>query len=270
MSLLEYPKKRLAAFREEIARVKSSDFPYPQSKEALAAIQTELDRLLKAINTLTPSSDKETIRSARVATVTALNRYVPFLGFILRSTNVRNAFEVYGPLLRLSQRILGEQTRLVLSSEWDYSPYTYFGCPILSDFVFIGLPAPESGNPLLLPLAGHELAHSVWARNSYTAEFAPEIDDDILGQIKGPQWDQYIHFHPGAEAETLDQDLVAKQTWAPSALWALAQAEETFCDFVGLRLFGESYLYAFAYLFSPNEGGYRSVVYPNMCRRVND
>ena len=34
--------------------------------------------------------------------------------------------------------------------------------------------------------------------------------------------------------------------------WCKSQAEETFCDFVGLRLFGASYLKAFSYLASPS------------------
>ena len=57
------------------------------------------------------------------------------------------------------------ETRLILSSEWDYSPFMYDQITDLPSFVFIGLPACESANPLLLPLAGHELGHSVWVKN---------------------------------------------------------------------------------------------------------
>ena len=34
----------------------------------------------------------------------------------------------------------------------------------LPGFVFIGLPAPESANPFLIPLGGHELGHSAWTQ----------------------------------------------------------------------------------------------------------
>jgi hypothetical protein len=61
-----------------------------------------------------------------------------------------------------------------------------------------------------------------------------------------------------------------RQTWLPAADWAARQAEETFCDLIGLRIFGESYLQAFAYLLSPRLAGLRSVIYPNFRRRVSD
>jgi hypothetical protein len=92
---------------------------------------------------------------------------MPLAGFLVRSTNVRNAFELYRPLLRLARDLLEptvtpdqRRTRLVLSSEWEYSPLSYSELPDLPGVVLIGLPAPESSNPLLVPLAGHELGHS--------------------------------------------------------------------------------------------------------------
>ncbi len=46
------------------------------------------------------------------------------------------------------------------------------------------------------------------------------------------------------------------------------QTEEIFCDLFGLRLFGESYLHAFAYLISPGAGGHRTFRYPKNKSRV--
>ena len=63
--------------------------------------------------------------------------------------------------------------------------------------------------------------------------------------------------------------LLAVESWAPAARWALRQTEESFCDFVGLRIFGTSFLEAFAYLLSPKAGP-RSVFYPNMRTRVEN
>src|SRR5207249_5333550 len=52
--------------------------------------------------------------------------------------------------------------------------------------------------------------------------------------------------------------------------WTLRQAEETYCDFIGVRLFGVAYLQAFAYLLSPNIGAGRPVYYPAMRTRVRN
>ncbi len=43
---------------------------------------------------------------------------------------------------------------------------------------------------------------------------------------------------------------------------ASLQIEETFCDALGVSLFGASYVYAFHYLLAPNLGGPRSTDYP--------
>lgn len=77
--------------------------------------------------------------------------------------------------------------------------------------------------------------------------------------------------HPDVkDKDEVTEDLIIRQTWLPAADWAARQAEETFCDMIGLRIFGESYLRAFAYLLSPRLLGIRSVIYPNFRRRVSD
>lgn len=55
-----------------------------------------------------------------------------------------------------------------------------------------------------------------------------------------------------------------------AAHWALMQAEESFCDFLGLRIFGWAYLEAFAYLLSPGVPGSRSTDYPTMLVRIDN
>jgi len=57
------------------------------------------------------------------------------------------------------------------------------------------------------------------------------------------------------------------QNLEPAYIWALQQSEESFCDFLGVRLFAESYLLAFAYLAAPG-GKQRSMFYPSMKDRV--
>src|SRR5439155_22334513 len=143
------------------------------SKAALDQLRTLFERKLQRLEAFAPGSDLSIISQECRVTLLALYQYLPLLGFILRSTNVRNAFEAFGPFLRLAGDVLEpgiersqRKTKLLLSSEWDYSPFTYPTIPDLPKFLFIGLPAPESANPLLIPLAGHELGHAVWSRYS--------------------------------------------------------------------------------------------------------
>jgi hypothetical protein len=212
-------------------------------------------------------SDQATIRGACIEALGTIFYYIPLLGFVLRSTDVRNAFEIHGPLLSLSRKILGGEALLVVSSEWDYSPFTYHGIPELPGFVLMGLPAPESANPLLLSLAGHELGHPIWSQKRLDQELRPDIESTILQDIE-VHWDKYSEFFRLLNKQALRDDLNARQIWLPAVGWGLSQAKETFCDFVGLRIFRESYLHAFSYLLAP--GGYRSPSYPAWSARVSN
>jgi hypothetical protein len=268
---LEFSPARVRAFLEEITKLKASDFPYPDSEEALLLIEKVFLGFLDRLEKLDTKSDPQTIRAACVAEVAGLFDYLPILGFIVRSTNTRNAFETYGPVLRLCQQILGPNTKLLISSEWEYSPFTYARVTHLPNYVLIGLPAHESSNPLLLPLAGHELGHTIWADRNILGEFAKKIETSIVSQITGPRWAEFQDLHPDVqETAEVTEDFIVQQAWLPAADWAARQAEETFCDMIGLRIFGESYLYAFAYLLSPRLVGVRSVIYPKFRRRVDD
>jgi hypothetical protein len=74
--------------------------------------------------------------------------YEPVLGFVLRATNVRNAFEIYDPLLTICRAIYGTEAKLILSSEWAFSPFTYPAVfKDLPHLIFIGLPVSEADNP---------------------------------------------------------------------------------------------------------------------------
>lgn len=128
------------------------------------------------------------------------------------------------------------------------------------------LPRP---NPLLVPLAGHELGHSYWAKEQLGSTLEPLFRQQVVAAIKN-RWQDYqqvfqqIQIPPGK----LNTDLKAYETWATALKWSLRQAEETFCDFLGLRIFGVSYLEAFAYLLAPNDLGARLTCYPEMRQRI--
>lgn len=289
----EYAEKRLRAILAQILHLLGSEFPYGQSRKALKDLRSlflQKLRLLRKLEADKASAEQEgdsqfvesVIKTRCIDALSATLAYLPILGFLLRSTNVRNAFEAYWPLRRLARDILEpgvsekeRKTELILSSEWDYSPLVYPKIQDLPSFVLVGLPAHESENPLLLPLAGHELGHSVWAKREWYKKknpFTPPIGDAIVDAI----WSDFdtfrIVFRLVAEKvkskDQLEHLAIAKDTWRQAASWAMNQAEETLCDFVGLRIFGRSYLRAFAYLLAPKHGGQRSASYPSMRTRV--
>lgn len=270
MSPLEYSLERLDGVLEEIARLKESEFPYRHSKDALVRIELLFTRHRTGLLALAPGKKPDIVRLLCSAALTDLFKYLPLLGLILRSTNVRNAFEVYGPLLRLCQQVVGKDTKLILSSEWEtYSPFTFREISELPNFVLIGFPAPESSNPLLIPLAGHELGHTIWRVRSCASKYTQRIEERIIKEIEIRLKD-YIDLYPNHNVQKTEvgTNIFVKQTIALPTQWALKQCEEYFCDFVGLYLFDESYLHASAYLLSPHAAGQRSVLYPNILTRV--
>ena len=119
MHPLVFAKQRLAAFRDEVERLERSEFPYPAAEAALRRIKDVCVQQAKTLELLDEGSDPNTINKFCKEQLSFLWDYIPFLGFILRSTNVRNAFEIYTPLQRLAWRILGPDVQLLLSSEWD-------------------------------------------------------------------------------------------------------------------------------------------------------
>jgi hypothetical protein len=270
VSLREYSVSRLNSVLEEIGRLKESEFPYPHSRDALVRIEQLFLAHKAKLEGLSADKKPAIVQMFCATALTDLFKYLAFLGFILRSTNVRNAFEVYGPLLRLSQQILGKNTKLILSSEWEeYSPFTYRPISELPNFVFIGFPAPESSNPLLIPLAGHELGHTIWNVKLFAAKYAEKIEERIIAEIRN-RFDKYTEFysaHASKKEDIIPENLFVKRAIALPTEWAIKQCEEFFCDFVGLYLFDVSYLHAFAYLFAPT-AGQRSILYPNTLTRV--
>src|SRR4029077_15947062 len=271
--LLVYTRRQVTAFLNEIERLKDSEFPYSHSRVALLEVARVFSNHLNYLNRITSSNDSKVVRRACDSAVDGIVYYLPLLGFILRSTNVRNAFEIYGPLLQLAQQILGPLTKLIISSEWKYSPFMYFGVKHLPDFVFIGLPAPESANPFLVPLAGHELGHSVWTQHivndiAVYSGYTQQVKQTILSAIQASPA-EYSTVFPDIDLTKIDTDLIAWETWQPAFHWALSQAEECFCDFIALRLVGESYLHALAYILSPMHSGRRPLEYPNTKNRID-
>ncbi len=268
MRFVEYAKRRYDAAIEEIERLKQAEFPYAQIRDALLQLEKVFRQQRGLLDKLTVRSSLPVAKNACSQSLSVLFIYTPFLGFVLRATNVRNAFETYAPVLRLARRLLGPDTKLLLSSEWDYSPFVYLPTADLPDFVLIGVPAFESSNPLLISLAGHELGHNVWNQQDLGKSFDTVLREEVLKALKNRFWGEYQQVYPNTSQSDLLTNMFVQHTWLPAHVFAKRQLEEIFCDVMGLRLFSEAYLHAFAYLLSPCIPGERSPIYPTIEARV--
>ena len=268
MKYVEYAKRRFDAALQEIERLRQSEFPYDHIQDVLLRLEAVFQRQRAQLDKLIPGSSPAIAKNACSQSLIYLFNYTPFLGFVLRATNVRNAFELYPPLLRLARKLLGINTKLVLSSEWDYSPFVYLPTNELPDCVLIGVPAFESSNPLLIALAGHELGHNVWNQRFLANKFDAPLRHEVMSAVKGKFWSDFVSFYPQATHATLTTDMFVQQAWLPAHTFAIRQIEEVFCDMMGLRLFGEAYLHAFAYLLAPCIPGERPATYPEISARV--
>jgi hypothetical protein len=172
-----------------IRRLLVGDYPHKDSKHALKNILDSFKEQRRLLDSLDETAERDTILGFCLEVNINIVLYKPFIGLLLRSSNLRNAFEIYFPIKMLAAELLGEDTRVVLSSEWEFSPFTYPVAPQeLSKFVFIGVPASECHNPLIIPLAAHELGHVVWRVQGAGLEFDTNILETIL-EIYRSRWD---------------------------------------------------------------------------------
>jgi hypothetical protein len=132
----------------------------------------------------------------------------------------------------------------------------------------IGLPAPESSNPFLLPLAGHELGHTLWRNYFISRSIGRSIEDKLISEIQARWKSDFASYFNGISETDIGSNLFAISQWRPALTWALKQCEEYFCDFIGLRIFGKAYLYAFAYLLSPQQAKRSNGNYPALHLRA--
>lgn len=262
--LLKFTRQQLLALLAEVDGILGGEFPYEHSRDALKEQKKKLLECGDQLDTAVKSSDTALIESTCSTVADEIQWAIGYLGFFLRSTNVRNAFEAWGPLLRLARRLLlGRKSKLVISSEWEFSPFTFVGASAFPDFVFIGLPAPESGNPFLLPIAGHELGHNVWANEKLGDKYQPVVERKILDAIRLQLGDFNKHTGLSISESEVKTNMFAVTQWLPYLEYAFEQCQEVFCDCLGTRLFGGSYICAFEYLLAPHAGSARELTYPS-------
>lgn len=261
---------KLGNFINEIHRLRFKDFPYQSPKTALCLLEKHFkawrDELTKFIKSLPPGSPS--LRHLCHQIQSDIGTYMPIVGIIANSANVRTVFEMYEPIWQMASEIL-EPTKnprsadinLILSSEWELSPFVFGALPfteVLRNFIIIGLPASECSNPLLAPLAGHELGHVVWKKNNLSKTLQPRINEIIM---------RHLSADDGKNGMTLFANQEKHEKYTMAAQMAIKQAEEVFCDFLGLRLFGRAYVLAFYYLLAPWTDNSRCATYPLIRQR---
>lgn len=269
MNKIDYAAHKVASIIEAIASVEALDFPYRDARDAVHYIRNVFVLYQSGFQKRT-SADTALMLCELVQD--NIDDFLIALGFIVRACDLTGALELQGPLLRLTRRAIGSHARLILSSQWSLSPFTLlypgdFG----HEFVLVGLPVPEAGNPLIAPLAGHELGHNIWRQR----ELGPlvdavkeRIDSNVNDLVKTRYWEHFSTVFRLTK-EQLDQIDVLEYL-SPTQIakgWGRSQCEEMFCDFVGLSIFGEGYLHAFHYLISPGSGS-RNPAYPAMRDRA--
>lgn len=155
---------KLRRLQAQLMVARNAEYSYKDSIDALdlllARVSHQMGRV-KDSEKFAPAIRQAILREANFL----ITRATSISGIIIRSTSVRNAFELYLPFLDVCKALVGNSAKLILSSEWQYIPFTYpQNIQELPDFIFIGLPASESDNALVFPCAGHELGHSVWQK----------------------------------------------------------------------------------------------------------
>ncbi|MBV9860997.1 MAG: hypothetical protein JO267_02495 [Alphaproteobacteria bacterium] len=264
----DYAYEKLISFASQITNLLASDFPIPTTRRALVAVQDIFSREIDRITSL--RSDSTEIKKSACANANLkIRKFLPLLGFVLRSTNVRNSFEIAEPLTRLAKQLLKRELTFILSSEWDFSPLTYnFSFVELPDVILLGLPSFESANALMVPLVGHELGHWIWRDEDMESRLSSRLEDNIVNAFLDG-WSAFQRiFGRDVDIGDIRTSMFAREIWTISFADSMRQCEEVFSDFVGLKLFGASYLHSFEYLTAPFTGEPRSREYPDMKTRA--
>lgn len=258
-------KRRLASFLDQISELRSSSFPHEDGMEALSLIESHFSNLAAQIDDTEDDMFPGLIDATCVNVTAQVGKAIVILGLILRSTNVRNPFELHHALAQIVRSSIGDHARVLVSSEWTYTPFTWpMNFDMLPDFVIIGTPASESSNALVSPLAGHEIGHSAWRHFKSVAT--------TVAKAINPAIDAALERQPEVRKILLEElkldELGSRVLTDRCAVSAMKQIEEVFCDLFGLYLFGTAYLHAFDYLVAPG-AAVATLEYPSDERRVS-
>src|SRR4051812_48828034 len=125
MSIEFNTRKKLGAFIAQIDHLLLSDFPHPASEDALKVMRAYFESQEDRLDRAKASNNTNLVAQTCVTINERVYQYLPILGFLLRSTNVRNSFEAYDAFAEIAANLIGGGAKVILSSEWDFSPVTY-------------------------------------------------------------------------------------------------------------------------------------------------
>jgi hypothetical protein len=119
-------------------------------------------------------------------------------------------------------------------------------------------------------VAGHEIAHSLWFFKKHDTTFEKTVEGYTRKVFlkKKTEFDLKFASEAGAGGNLFSANTARINDKAQ--LWAIEQVEESYCDFVALRIFGISYLHAIHYLLAPMFASSRHTGYPNVTRRIRN
>jgi hypothetical protein len=260
---VQYSSIKLDATIRLAQEFSASNFPHVDSTYAVAQLLDELLLLREKLRTET----EQLIEPAQRLAIATISDALETLGIIANSANVRNAFEVHGPVVELARILLEDvDVRLILTFEWKYIPYTLPVIPAsMKNIVVIGLPASEASNAFVLPAVGHELGHLLWRAKGVTNAVADQVTKTATRLRETEFRDRAEKLSDGAK----DQSELDKFIGLSLAVdWSIRQIEEVFCDFAGLYLFGQSYLDCFEYMLEPPPMQQRDPEYPSVRQRA--
>lgn len=268
MNLAQNSKHKVRNVQRTIGEILNGDFPFSSGRKALEKLQSVFASLEKNLDRAIRLKDDANISSVAENINLKTLQVLPILGFILRSTNVRNAFELIEPLQYIADSAMQGSPRLILSSEWDYIPFAYpQSLEDLKSYVLIGLPASEAASALLMPLAGHELGHAVWRNRGLSGPLQATLSFHVESLFEQNFAEFKRTFSDYDEADVF-QRTILEHAKDEALEFAELQAEELFCDLFAFALFGASYLEAFVFILAPGNTGYRSGKCPTYAKRI--
>jgi hypothetical protein len=262
-----YAREKLEGLLVEVNSLVSSDFLDDELKSALEKTADKINAYKGMLKKVVRSEDASTVKHVCLTVNEFISKYLSIHGVLVGAAEMRNAFELKNPLANVLSFLLRPKAgKLILSSEWNFSPSRYkTHLKHLEGFAIIGLPASEASNPLVTALAGHEFGHVLWSSLGLKAKLDGDMREivykvfssesqayrKIFGETLRPKTDAVIYSRVGKVSE-----------------YAFRQCEEIFCDAIGLFLFGPAFLYAFEYLLSKLPMPRRLANYPSMPDRV--
>lgn len=98
MDRLLFARQKLAQIKDEIARVRTSDFHHPGVKRVLDTIEHSVfDQLVSDVENVSPSASVDILAELSLRVNVSIAHFHQIIGVILRSTNARNSFEPLFP-----------------------------------------------------------------------------------------------------------------------------------------------------------------------------